>query len=99
MSVTGVYGTSGRLPGASENQPSLRLLTWERKSSPWGSKSAEKRLPSKPQSHSEGIQMALGGHLKTYGIYGVGATLGYLCRGRELILFPLIFQAPICLGF
>ena len=91
MSVTRVREPSGRLLGASENQPSLRVLTGERKSSPLGPKSTEKRLPSKPQSHSKGIQVALGGHPKTYGFYGVGATLGYFCRGRELILFRLIF--------
>ena len=99
MSVTRVRGPSGRLPGASENQLSLRVLTRERKSSPLGPESTEKRLPSKPQSHSKGIRMALGGHLKTYGIYGVGATLGHLCRARDLILFPLTSQAPICIDF
>ena len=99
ISVTRVRGPSGRLPGASENQLSLRVLTRERKSSPLGPESIEKRLPSKPQSHSEGTRMALGGHFKTYGIYGVGATLDYFCRGRELILFPFIFQAPTFLDF
>ena len=99
MSVTRVREPSGRLPGASENQPSLRVLTGERKSRPLGSKSTGKRLPSKPQSHSKGIRMALGGHVKTYGFYGVGATLGYFCRGRELILFRLIFRAPTFLDF
>ena len=99
MSVTRVLSPPGRLPGASENQLPLRVLTGERKSSPLGSKSTEKRLPSKPPSHSKGIQAPLGGHPKTYGFYGVGATLGYFCRGRELILFRLIFRAPTFLDF
>ena len=45
------------------------------------------------------IQMALGGHLKTHGIYRVEATLGHFWRGWELILFLLVFRAPTFLGF
>jgi len=77
---------SGWLPGASANRPSFQMLDWELKSRSLGTKSGAKWLQSDPKV----IRMALGGHFKTYGFYGVGVTLGYFWRPRELISFLLI---------
>ena len=64
-----------------------------------GLKSAEKHLPSRLQSDLKVLRTALGAHLKTYGIYGVGGTLDHLWRSRDLFLFLFISQAPTFPGF
>ena len=69
-----------------------RMLTWELKDTALVPERTEKL--SKPQSDPKVIKIALDGHLKAYGIYGVVATSGHLWRGWELIFFLLGLRAP-----
>ena len=64
-----------------------------------GTQKSWKVTPNEAQSDPKAAQVALGGPLKTYVIYEVGATLGHLWRVRKLILFLLISQAPTFLSF
>jgi hypothetical protein len=51
-----------------------------------------RKLPSNDgQVIPKVIQMAFGRLLETYGIYGVGATLGHLWRDRELLVLLFVF--------
>ena len=84
---------------ASADRPLFPRLNCTIINSSLGSKNAEKHLPSRLQSDFEVLRTALGAHLKTYGIYGVGGTLDHLCGSWHLFSFLFILQAPTFPGF
>ena len=62
-------------------------------------KSPRKWPRAEPQSDPKATDMIMPGPFKNHGIYGVGATLGHLGRGRNQFFFLLAFLPPTFVGF